>query len=252
MSNVHFVLDEAALLGKLDCVEDALGLGRAYAIRLQLYFQSIGQLKKCWPEGQEQTLLSNTSQIFFAVNDNATADFVSTHIGDETIIVDSGGTSRGDSSQRSSGPQGSASVGWSYTENQNWQQQGRKLVKPEEVIALPQRTAITFTPGVRPIATTLLRYYEEKWLCRSNRPRPLHRQIAFVRSLVSCIALLGFAVILTGALAHSLETRVSDPTSQGVDDVRYSPETVRWIDEGPGIRRLRRPRPEEPRLGYRR
>ena len=38
---------------------------------------------------------------------------------------------------------------------------GRKLLKPEEVLALDKRIAITFTPGVPPIWTTLVRYYEE-------------------------------------------------------------------------------------------
>jgi type IV secretion system protein VirD4 len=40
------------------------------------------------------------------------------------------------------------------------------LLKPEEVLALPERTAITFTPGVLPIWTTLIRSYEEPRLGR--------------------------------------------------------------------------------------
>ena len=31
-------------------------------------YQSVSQLKKCFPEGQEQTLLSNVSQVFFGIN----------------------------------------------------------------------------------------------------------------------------------------------------------------------------------------
>ena len=38
---------------------------------------------------------------------------------------------------------------------------GRKLLKPDEVLGLSERIAITFTPGVPPIWTTLVRYYEE-------------------------------------------------------------------------------------------
>ena len=44
----------------------------------------------------------------------------------------------------------------------NWQQQARKLLKPEEITGLPARTAITFTPGVPPLMTTLVPYFEEE------------------------------------------------------------------------------------------
>lgn len=159
-NKVHFVLDEAASLGHMACLEDAVDKYRGYGVRLQFYYQSLGQLQKCWPEGQEQTLLSNTSQVFFGVNDQQTAEYVSARLGEATIIVQSGGTSRGGSLQygNATSPE-SQSTSWN--ENFNWAQQGRKLLKPEEVVALPARTAITFTPGIPPLRTTLLRYYEE-------------------------------------------------------------------------------------------
>ena len=158
----HFILDEMASVGHLEQIDDALDKLRAYGVRCQFYFQSLGQLKKCFPEGQDQTLLSNTTQAFFAVNDQQTADYVSARLGEATIVVDSGGSSRGGSWQASQGAQHSVSSGSSWNNNQNWQQLARKLLKPEEVMALPARTAITFTPGVPPICTTLVRYYEER------------------------------------------------------------------------------------------
>src|SRR5262245_57292922 len=90
---VHFVLDEAASLGHMEALDDALDKYRAYGVRLQLYYQSVGQLKKCWPEGGDQTLLSNTTQVFFGVNDLQTAEYVSNLLGEETIVVESGGIS---------------------------------------------------------------------------------------------------------------------------------------------------------------
>jgi type IV secretion system protein VirD4 len=157
---VHFVLDEAASLGHMDAIDDAVDKYRGYGVRLQFYFQSVGQLKKCFPDGQDQTLLSNCSQIFFGVNDKDTAQYVSDRLGEETIIVNSGGTQRGRSWQGStSGP---PTEGNSFNRSDNWGQQARRLLKPEEVAALPSRTAITFTPGIPPVKTTLIRYYEEK------------------------------------------------------------------------------------------
>ena len=101
MSNVTFVLDEAASLGRMDALDDAVDKYRGYGVRLQFYFQSVSQLKKCFPDGQEQTLLSNVSQVFFSVNDLPTAEYVSNRLGESTIVVGSGGTSTGTSQQMS-------------------------------------------------------------------------------------------------------------------------------------------------------
>lgn len=163
-SKCHFVLDEAASLGQMDILDDAVDKFRGYGVRLQFYYQSLGQLKQCWKEGKDQTLLSNTSQVYFGVNDNQTAEYVSNRLGEKTIIVDSGGKNTGGTRGQTTGGQASNSTGSSWGENRNWQQIGRHLLKTEEVIALPQRTAIAFAPGVPPIRTTLTRYYEEQYL----------------------------------------------------------------------------------------
>jgi type IV secretion system protein VirD4 len=163
---IHFILDEAASLGHMDSIDDAVDKYRGYGIRLQFYFQSLGQLKKCFPGGQDQTLLSNVTSVFFGVNDNTTADYVSVHLGDETIVVDSGSKSKGTSYQTTQAMHPSTSRSYSENVTESWQQQARRLLKPEEVMALSPREAITFAPGVRPIRTTLLRYYEEPRLGR--------------------------------------------------------------------------------------
>ena len=90
--------------------------------------------------------MSNVTQVFFGVNELETAEYVSNRLGEQTIIVDSGGTSRGTSQQHSARDYGSYST--SSNSNQNWKQHGRKFLKPEEVMALSPRTAITFAPGV--------------------------------------------------------------------------------------------------------
>lgn len=201
---VHFVCDEAASLGSLDVVEDAVDKYRGYGVRLQFYFQSLGQLKKCFPNGQDVTLLSNTTQVFFGVNDTTTADLVSTRLGEQTIVVESGGTSNGTSWQHSSGGQSSQSSTHSYNRSKNWQPQARKLLKPEEVIALPPDVAITFVPGLPPICTRLLRYYEEPTLGRS--PTRTAEVVQAVRTLVAALVLLalsaGVAAVLTVAISR--------------------------------------------------
>ena len=189
---VHFMLDEAASLGHMDALDDAVDKFRGYGVRLQFYYQSLGQLRKCFPDGQEQTLLSNTTQVFFGVNDQQTAEYVSARLGEETIVIKSGGTSGGTS--RQSGQNGQNSSSYSDNWSDNWAQHGRKLLKPEEVMALSERTAITLAPGVPPIWTTLLRYYEENLARKPGRVWPA------LTALVEAVCLL----LVAGALAAGL------------------------------------------------
>jgi type IV secretion system protein VirD4 len=163
---VHFVLDEAASLAQMDALDDAVDKYRGFGVRLQLYYQSLGQLKKCWQNGQDQTLLSNTTQVFFGVNDKETSEYVSARLGKQTIIVDSGGESSGRSGQDGAG---GSSRSTSSNTNKNWQQVARELLRPEEVVALNERIAVTFTPGVPPFKSYLVRYYEKGY---TNAARP--------------------------------------------------------------------------------
>jgi type IV secretion system protein VirD4 len=120
----------------------------------------MAQLRKLFPEGQEGVLLANASLIFFAVNEVQDAKYVASRLGEATIVVESGGSSHSTSHQS-----GQQQGGYSYSTstNHNWQQMGRSLLKPEEVIGLHPRVALTFTPGVPPIWTWLTRYYEKSF-----------------------------------------------------------------------------------------
>jgi len=205
-NKVHFVLDEAASLGaRLKELEDSVDKYRAYGIRNQFYYQSMGQLKKCWPDDGGQTLLSNATQIFFGVNDQPTSEYVSTRLGEETIALASGGSSRGESWQTSfTGTKGGAS--YSTNSNTGWQQQARKLLKPDEVLGLPNRVAITFTPGVRPIWTKLVRYYEERRLfkCRGWFFEVRSAVGMLIKSAVVLVVAGAFALLATNFLAKEV------------------------------------------------
>jgi len=202
MRNTHFILDEAASLGHLEAIDDAVDKYRGYGVRLQFYFQSLGQVKKCFPESQDQTLLSNTTQIFFGVNDNATADYVSTRLSESTIVVESGGRSSGRTSGSSQGLHSQTNDGSSYNSNSNWQQQTRRLAKSEEVMAMSPRTAIAFPPNMPPVRTNLLRYYEEKRI--AGRPGWLTRARLACATLFVATVFLAFMATLAIVLTHEL------------------------------------------------
>jgi type IV secretion system protein VirD4 len=216
-NKVHFILDEAAALGHMPALDDAVDKYRGYGIRLQFYYQSLGQLKKCWPSDQGQTLLSNTSKVFFGCNDIQTGQFISQTLGNETIIVDSGGSNSGwqQGSTRGSGPNSSStSTSYSGGNSSSWQQQSRELLKPDEILALDPRIAITLTPGVRPVWTRLLRYYEEKSLF--TRPGLLARIATTVQTFVASATLLAIAIAAASALTGELSKVIEQKPQQQV------------------------------------
>jgi len=110
-------------------------------------------------------------------------------------VVRSGGTSTGTSQQYS---EKSNSSGKSSNANDNWAQQGRKLLKSEEVLALSDWTVITFTPGVPPIWTNRIRYFEEPNLGR--QPGLWNRFTAMASvvsgSLILLVLMAGFLLMV--------------------------------------------------------
>jgi type IV secretion system protein VirD4 len=215
-NKVHFVLDESSSLGHLEALDDAVDRYRGYGVRLQFYYQSLGQLKKCFPDGQEQTLLSNVSQVFFGINDLPTAEYVSNRLGEATIAITSGGTSTGTS--RSSSANGQNSNSYSTNHNENWQQHGRKLLKPEEVMMLHERTAITFTPGVPPIRTWLVRYFEESSLGQVQGAMERYKA---AKILLGSLALMVGAVVLAMTLSANSDDRVATQQPAVMWDVQF-------------------------------
>jgi len=214
--NVDFVLDESASLGAgMDSIEDLVDKYRKYGCRAQFYYQSAGQLAKCWPRDQGQTLMSSASKIYFGVSDIQTAQVVSGMLGKATIVVEGGGSGRSggsnsgwSQSSQGSGTSGGSNTGWNS--NESWQQAPRELLKPEEVLALPPLTAITFPGGgVPPVCTRLVRYFEEPRLAKlASGGGWLSRVQA------ACRTMIGSAVILTAGIllaAMLTEMRKAQP-----------------------------------------
>ncbi len=211
---VHLVLDEAASLGPMPAINNVLQVGRGFGLHLQTYWQSQGQLKKCFPkEGEDLLLLSNSTQVYAAANEPVTCDFISKRLGTMTQVVKSGGHSSGKSHTFSKGPHRSVSDGWTSNSNSNWAQQQRALMTPDEVGNLDPRTAITFAPGMRPIITRTIRYYEEPKLF--SEPHWLGRQWRAFKTLVIAIVLcamaLGAAAVVTRVFDYQI--RRSMPVS---------------------------------------
>lgn len=218
MTLVHMVLDEAAALGHMDAVDDMLGMGRGYGLRVHLFFQNAAQLMRCYPDGQHQFVLGTTTNIFFAAHDWVTCEEISKRSGSQTVVVDSGGDGDGDSRQHPDGA-GHGSLGSSRNRSRNWSYAGRPLLRPEQVAALPERMAITFAPGVgAPLLTWLTRYYEEP-----APPTRAGRAGAAVLTLARPLLLAAASVLVA---AFVTVARIEPPRQVPVRVAPRSPQTI--------------------------
>jgi type IV secretion system protein VirD4 len=160
---VHFVLDEAATLERMPQLLDALNQYAGYGCRLMFIYQNTAQLKTCWPEGQDATVLAGCTKVFFAVSELETATFVSNCLGEETILVpeysENASTTRQlpDYSERGS----AGSTSYSTSTNVSVRQMGSKLLRPEQVLTLPRHVAVTLAPGLNPVLTALTPYFRD-------------------------------------------------------------------------------------------
>jgi type IV secretion system protein VirD4 len=161
-----------------------------FGARLQLYVQSVAQLYEAFPHGQHQTALSNTSLVAFATQDLDTARYLSERAGKETIWVEGSSTQRGWS--RQSGKQGNDSYSTSGSSTTDFKQQARELSTPDEILRLDRRIALTFCPGMAPLWTYLIRYYEGAF----GPPGLLKRAAAALNTFVLAAILLLFTTLL--------------------------------------------------------
>jgi type IV secretion system protein VirD4 len=154
---VLFLLDEAAHIGKIRILETAVTLMRGMGIRLWFFFQSIQQLNECFGD-KAKTILDNIdTQQYFCVPSIEAGEEISKRIGDTTISVVSHGDNSGDSRQYGENGQRSktTSSGGSTTHSET----GRRLLKPEELIGLPEDVALVFHRNLPVIPARLIRYY---------------------------------------------------------------------------------------------
>jgi type IV secretion system protein VirD4 len=86
---VLFLLDEAGHLGHIQALEDAVTMLRGMGVRLWFFFQSVGQLSKCFGDRASIFLDNIDTQQFFGINAIESADLISKRLGDATITTES-------------------------------------------------------------------------------------------------------------------------------------------------------------------
>ena len=207
-----WILDEAASLGHLPCLDDAVERLRGFGTRLFFLYQSMGQLQQCFPDGRSQTFLSNMDHSsFFGVNDIQTATVVSERLGASTVAVwsESGGRSH----NHNHDAMGQSSRSLSSNDGYSISETGRKLLTPDEVMNLGERQAIVFTPGVRPFITRLVRYYEREFRTAPGRRRTSAALGLFLRSLMVASVMVVLAATGIGLIDNAWRRASWSPQS---------------------------------------
>ena len=237
---VLFIVDEAAHLGRMQAIQDALTLLRGYGIRMWLFFQSLDQLKVCYGEHAPVMLDNLSTQQFFGINSFDTADHLSQRLGDATILVES--INRGTSTSRpirSGTAEGAGNV--TTSESYNVGPQGRRLIRPEEWLVLPESVGIVFHKNLPPIATELVRHYEAPEFANGGTGRGRRLGLpALAASLLVLVASLGGSALLL-AVPGLLQQAAFDPRP-GVATLGMSTSGMaRPVVARPGQRPVGRP-----------
>jgi type IV secretion system protein VirD4 len=157
---VLFMIDEAAHIGRMQALEDAVTLLRGSGIRLWLFFQSLDQLNKCFGDRASTVLDNLATQQYFAINSYETAEAISKRIGVETIAIrtEGGNTGLSWAIGGDSKAGGNRSTGTSVTITET----GRRWLMPEEVLVLPENVSLVFHKNNPVIIADLIKYYSDK------------------------------------------------------------------------------------------
>lgn len=108
---VVLLLDEVAVLGRLDTLETQAGLLRAYCTPV-LIWQNLPQVARVYGQAAEAFLANASARVFFGTNDNATAQYAATMVGHATVRSHSRGTSQAVNAAHQSHQQGEAEGGY--------------------------------------------------------------------------------------------------------------------------------------------
>jgi type IV secretion system protein VirD4 len=155
---ILFLLDEVGQLGRMQALEDATTIMRGYGIRLWFIFQSLQQVYSCYGDKADVLLENIATQQFFAVTQYKTAEEISKRLGDHTIAMITYNDNRGESTQTGSG-QTPRTSSHSSSSGSNTSQLGRRVLKPEEILTLPEDTALIAHRNMSFIPAKLLKYY---------------------------------------------------------------------------------------------
>ena len=133
-------------------------LKRGMGMRLWFVFQSLGQLKTTFGDKAPTILDSIGTQQYFGISSPETAKEISERIGTATV-----GTASANTSTSSSRPFGDAKQqggNLSTSDGVTYNEIGRRLYLPEEILTLPSDLMLIFHKNLPVIPARLVKYFE--------------------------------------------------------------------------------------------
>jgi type IV secretion system protein VirD4 len=155
-----FFVDEAAHIGRMQALEDGITLMRGMGIRIWLFFQSIDQLNKCFGDHAATVQDNLSTQLYFSIYSYSTADALAKRIGSGTVINVSDSENDGDS--RPVGGDGRAAGSRNRGGSRSYQEAGRQLVMPEEILTANDDLGWLFHMNNFCIPVQLIKYYSDR------------------------------------------------------------------------------------------
>lgn len=217
---VLWLLDEYAHIGHMRAIEDAVTLKRGMGMRLWFFFQSVEQLKTCFGE-HASTIADNigTSQ-FFGINSYETAESISKRVGETTIRTVSKNRTVSSSSPTGGGPQGPGSGSRSTSDSTTTSDIARRLLKPEEILTLPDDVTLIFHKNLPVITAQLVKYFkapEFRW-GRSGK----QRRLGLAAGIMAAFAVVAGLMLVSFASSLPYQQRTNRP-----GPASYLPEQVK-------------------------
>ena len=144
---VVFMMDEFAAIGRLQVVEDVLGLARGYGVQLWPVFQTLLQAKAIYGDNWEGFIASAGVLQAFAPQDLFTADYLSRRAGQKTMAVESTGQS--------------VSHDGKVSMSTNTSYQDRRHFLPQELMQLPRGMTTLFIQEMGNVGLAQVQHYKQ-------------------------------------------------------------------------------------------
>jgi len=140
------LIDEFSSLGRIERLRRSLKLLREYRVRCVLMLQYIAQTYEQYTHDEARAFTNIKTKIAFAAEDIQDAEYISKLLGTRSARVHAGSTS--------SQTQG-------YSESQSYNYQAIPLLRPEEVMRLPEHQSLIMRTGDAPVKAGQFVWYKE-------------------------------------------------------------------------------------------
>ena len=189
-ARIMLLVDEAGQLGRFEALLRAFTYGRGAGVRAWAIFQDIGQIVRNFDRASLQGFIGSAQlRQFFGVRDYETAQLVSDMLGNETLEYDD--TLQQDAAKRhkwetvkevlNGGDPFTAAYDYAHFQRgmAHRTKQGRPLMTPGEVLAMPEDRQILFIAGknLNPIYAAKYPYFTRREMAGRYLANPYHPPI---------------------------------------------------------------------------